>query len=152
MANKEHRMKQSLGLRSLWSGTGYQLRRYHGEIRFYHAARPRKTNGSGWMVIKLPVMWPPCRRPSPPVRNCRTAERHGGPQGYRPGRRRDPARETPPPSVIEPEPEESEIADVVSSASRRGPRIRTGQLQPVSGSKNVSSPEGRTSHALHSSR
>ncbi len=46
-------MKQSLGLRGQRSGPGHHLRRRYGESGRHHAARPGKTNGSGWMVVKI---------------------------------------------------------------------------------------------------
>ena len=46
-------MKQSLGLLEVSGLARHHLRRRYGESGRHHAARPEKTNGSGWMVVKI---------------------------------------------------------------------------------------------------
>lgn len=75
MANKEHRVKQSLGLLEV---CGLALAISCADIMAKSASITlvalEKTNGSGWTVIKLPVMWPQYRRPSPPVHSLPNSE------------------------------------------------------------------------------
>ena len=99
-----------------------------------------KTNGSGWMVIK--ITGDVASVQAAITTGAQFAEQRNGLVAHkviaRPGEGILPA-EAPPPSVMEPEPEESETA------------TRRGELQPVPGSK-MSAPEGRAAHPLHSSR
>ncbi|STW27516.1 propanediol utilization polyhedral body protein PduK [Klebsiella michiganensis] len=86
MANKEHRVKQSLGLLEV---CGLALAISCADIMAKSASITlvalEKTNGSGWTVIKLPVMWPPCRRPSPPVHSLPSSETAWWPTKSSPG-------------------------------------------------------------------
>ncbi|SUF90177.1 propanediol utilization polyhedral bodies protein [Salmonella enterica] len=148
-------MKQSLGLLEV---CGLALAISCADIMAKSASITllalEKTNGSGWMVIK--ITGDVASVQAAITTGAHFAEQRNGLVAHkviaRPGEGILLA-ETPPPSVIEPEPEASEIADVVSEApAEEAPAgIRTGQLQSVSGSK-MSAPEGRTSYALHSFR
>lgn len=144
-------MKQSLGLLEV---CGLALAISCADIMAKSASITllalEKTNGSGWMVIK--ITGDVASVQAAITTGAHFAEQRNGLVAHkviaRPGEGILLA-EAPSPSVIEPEPEASEMADIVSEAPAEEAPIRTGQLQSVSGSK-MSAPEGRTSHALHS--
>ncbi len=96
MANKEHRVKQSLGLLEVCDAAlAISCADIMAKSASIAARLERRTNSSGWMGgIKLPV-WPPFRRLSPPVRIRRTAGGTVAPEVIRRGGGEDPARETP---------------------------------------------------------
>lgn len=68
-------MKQSLGLLEV---SGLALAISCADVMAKAASITlvglEKTNGSGWMVIKIIGMWPPSRRPFPPVSVSLTSE------------------------------------------------------------------------------
>ncbi|EKQ8958521.1 TPA: propanediol utilization microcompartment protein PduK [Salmonella enterica subsp. enterica serovar Typhi] len=118
MANKEHRVKQSLGLLEV---CGLALAISCADIMAKSASITllalEKTNGSGWMVIK--IAGDVASVQAAITTSAQFAEQRNGLVAHkviaRPGEGILLA-ETPSPSVIEPEPEASEIADVVSEA------------------------------------
>lgn len=111
-------MKQSLGLLEV---CGLALAISCADIMAKSASITllalEKTNGSGWMVIK--ITGDVASVQAAITTGAHFAEQRNGLVAHkviaRPGEGILLA-ETPPPSVIEPEPEESEIADVVSEA------------------------------------
>lgn len=86
-------MKQSLGLLEV---CGLALAISCADIMAKSASITllalEKTNGSGWMVIKITGDVASVQAAIITVRIRRTAEWPGGPQGYRQARRRAPAR------------------------------------------------------------
>lgn len=86
-----------------------------------------KTNGSGWMVIK--ITGDVASVQAAITTGAQFAEQRNGLVAHkviaRPGEGILPA-EAPPPSVMEPEPEESETADVVSEAPAEEPLQQQG--------------------------
>ncbi|EIL0277235.1 propanediol utilization microcompartment protein PduK [Salmonella enterica] len=119
MANKEHRVKQSLGLLEV---CGLALAISCADIMAKSASITllalEKTNGSGWMVIK--ITGDVASVQAAITTGAQFAEQRNGLVAHkviaRPGEGILLAETPPPPPVIEPEPEESEIADVVSAA------------------------------------
>lgn len=95
-------MKQSLGLLEV---CGLALAISCADIMAKSASITllalEKTNGSGWMVIKLPVMWPPFRRLSPPVRISPNSGMAWWPTRLSPGPEKGSCsqRHPPPPSL-----------------------------------------------------
>ncbi|UJL40246.1 BMC domain-containing protein [Salmonella enterica subsp. enterica serovar Kentucky] len=110
-------MKQSLGLLEV---CGLALAISCADIMAKSASITllalEKTNGSGWMVIK--ITGDVASVQAAITTGAHFAEQRNGtwPTRLSPARRRDPARRDASPSVIEPEPEASEMADVVSEA------------------------------------
>lgn len=102
-------MKQSLGLLEV---CGLALAISCADIMAKSASITllalEKTNGSGWMVIK--ITGDVASVQAAITTGAHFAKQRNGlwPTRLSPGRRRDPARRAPPPSVIEPEPEASE--------------------------------------------
>ncbi|EDH5629559.1 propanediol utilization microcompartment protein PduK [Salmonella enterica subsp. enterica serovar Claibornei] len=117
MANKEHRVKQSLGLLEV---CGLALAISCADIMAKSASITllalEKTNGSGWMVIK--IAGDVASVQAAITTGAQFAEQRNGLVAHkviaRPGEGILLAEA--PSSVIEPEPEESEIAAVVSEA------------------------------------
>ncbi|MBP1522824.1 BMC domain-containing protein [Salmonella enterica subsp. enterica serovar Worthington] len=117
MANKEHRVKQSLGLLEV---CGLALAISCADIMAKSASITllalEKTNGSGWMVIK--ITGDVASVQAAITTGAHFAEQRNGPVAHKviaePGEGSCSQKRLP--SVIEPEPETSEIAAVVSAA------------------------------------
>lgn len=110
-------MKQSLGLLEV---CGLALAISCADIMAKSASITllalEKTNGSGWMVIK--ITGDVASVQAAITTGAQFAEQRNGLVAHKviASPRRDPARRDTLPSLIEPEPEASEIADVVSEA------------------------------------
>ncbi|HCI6030001.1 BMC domain-containing protein [Klebsiella quasipneumoniae] len=128
MANKEHRVKLSLGLLEV---CGLALAISCADIMAKSASITlvalEKTNGSGWTVIK--ITGDVASVQAAITTGAQFAEQRNGLVAHkviaRPGEGILPA-EAPPPSVMEPEPEESETANVVSEAPAEEPLQQQG--------------------------
>ncbi len=147
-------MKQSLGLLEV---CGLALAISCADIMAKSASITllalEKTNGSGWMVIK--ITGDVASVQAAITTGAQFAEQRNGLVAHkviaRPGEGILLA-ETPPPSVIEPEPEESEIADVVSEApAEEARRNQNWSVATCVWIQNVLARRAN-SHALHSSR